>query len=241
MKPIIGITTYIRKGSFRSYSQVGYEYIDKIERSGGIPLEIPILQDFTIETLNHLMDSFDGIIFSGGANIDSLWYGEEPLEKLSIETELRNNFERALFFVAKKKKVPILGICRGSQLINVLQGGSLFQNIDMQMNTEINHEGVDKKIEEKQHIVYLEKDSLLAKISNKSEISVNSFHVQCIKQLGENLKVTAKSEDSVPEAIEYGGDFFMQGVQWHPEALDDNLPLFKEFVNICSFDKYGNM
>ena len=133
------------------------------------------------------MDSFDGIIFSGGANIESLWYGEEPLEKLSIETELRNNFERALFSVAKKKKVPILGICRGSQLINVLECGSLFQNIDKQMNTEINHEGVDKKIEEKQHIVYLEKDSLFAKISNKSEISVNSFHVQCIKQLGEKI------------------------------------------------------
>jgi len=237
MKPIIGITTYIRKGSFRSYSQVGYEYIDKIEKSGGIPLEIPILQDFTIETLNHLMDSFDGIIFSGGANIDSLWYGEEPLEKLSIETELRNNFERALFSVAKKKKVPILGICRGSQLINVLQGGSLFQNIDIQMDTEIDHEGVDKKIGEKQHVVYLNKDSFLANISNKSKISVNSFHVQCIKKLGENLKVTAKSEDGIAEAIEYEGDFFMHGVQWHPEALEDQLPLFKEFVNVCSINK----
>jgi putative glutamine amidotransferase len=233
MKPVIGITTYINKDLFRSYSRVGYEYIDKIEKSGGIPLEIPILQDFTIELLSHLMDSFDGIIFSGGGNIDSLWYGEQPLEKQSIETELRNRFERALFFVAKEKKVPILGICRGSQLINILQGGSLFQNIDIQMNTEIDHEGVDKKIEEKQHIVYLEKDSLLAKIFNKSEISVNSFHVQCIKQLGENLKVTAKSEDGIPEAIEYEGDFFMQGVQWHPEALDDQLPLFKEFVNVC--------
>ncbi|BCZ46547.1 gamma-glutamyl-gamma-aminobutyrate hydrolase [Clostridium gelidum] len=237
MKPIIGITTYIRKGSFRSYSQVGYEYIDKIEKSGGIPLEIPILQDFTIETLNHLMDSFDGIIFSGGANIDSLWYGEEPLEKLSIETELRNNFERALFSVAKKKKVPILGICRGSQLINVLQGGSLFQNIDIQMDTEIDHEGVDKKIEEKQHVVYLEKDSFLTKISNKSKISVNSFHVQCIKKLGENLRVTAKSEDGIAEAIEYEGGFFMHGVQWHPEGLEDQLPLFKEFVNVCSINK----
>lgn len=234
MKPIIGITTSIKKGPFRSYSQVGYEYIDKIEKSGGIPLEIPVLQDFTIETLNHLMNSFDGIIFSGGGNIDSLWYGEQPLEKQNIETELRNSFERALFFAAKEKKVPILGICRGSQLINVLQGGSLFQNIDMQMSTEIDHEGLDKKIEEKQHIVYLEKDSILAKIFNKSKISVNSFHVQCIKQLGENLKVTAKSEDGISEAIEYMGDFFMQGVQWHPEALDDQFPLFKEFVKVCS-------
>lgn len=237
MKPIIGITAAMKKESFRSYSQVGYEYIDKIEKAGGIPLEIPILKNFTIETLNDLIDSFDGIIFTGGANIDSLWYGEEPLEKQSIETEFRNRFEKALFFVAKEKKVPILGICRGSQLFNVLQGGSLFQNIDIQMDTEIDHEGVDKKIEEKQHVVYLEKDSFLAKISNKSKISVNSFHVQCIKKLGDNLKVTAKSEDGIPEAIEYEGDFFMHGVQWHPEALEDQLPLFKEFINVCSRNK----
>lgn len=237
MKPIIGITTYIKKGSFRSYSQVGYEYIDKVERAGGIPLEIPVLQHFTKETLIKLINSFDGIIFSGGANVDSIWYGELPLEKQSAETELRNNFEKALFFVAKEKKIPILGICRGSQLINVLQGGSLFQNIDMQMNTEINHEGIDKKIEEKQHSVSLEKGSFLAKISGKKKISVNSFHVQCIKELGDNLEITAKSEDGVPEAIEYRGDFFMKGVQWHPEALDDQLQLFSEFINVCSSKK----
>jgi putative glutamine amidotransferase len=233
MKPVIGITTYIKKDSFRDYSRVGYEYVDKIEKSEGIPLEIPILQDCTIETLNRLIDSIDGIVFTGGANVDSSWYGEEPLEEESAETELRNCFEKALFFAAKEKKIPILGICRGSQLINVLQGGSLFQNIDIQMDTEIDHSGKGKKIEEKQHVVRLEKGSRIAEIYNKEKISVNSFHVQCIKRLGENLKVTAKSEDGIPEAIEYEGDFFIEGVQWHPEAMDDQLPLFKEFVNIC--------
>lgn len=237
MKPIIGITTYIKKGSFRSYSRVGYEYIDKVEKSGGIPLGIPVLKEFTTETLTHLIDSFDGMIFTGGANIDSLWYDEKPLEKQSMESELRNRFEKALFLVAKEKKIPILGICRGNQLINVLQGGSLVQNIDKQMNTDINHEGVDKKIEEKLHSVSLEKGSFLAKISGKKRILVNSFHVQCIKELGENLKITAKSEDGVPEAIEYEGDFFMKGVQWHPEALEDQLEIFREFINVCSLKK----
>jgi len=237
MKPIIGITTYINKGSFRSYSRVGYEYIDKVEKSGGIPLGIPVLKDFTTETLTRLIDSFDGIIFTGGANIDSLWYDEKPFKKQSMESELRNRFEKALFLVAKEKKIPILGICRGNQLINVLQGGSLFQNIDKQMNTDINHEGVDKKIEEKLHSVSLEKGSFLAKISGEKRILVNSFHVQCIKELGENLKITAKSEDGVPEAIEYEGDFFMKGVQWHPEALEDQLQLFREFINVCSLKK----
>lgn len=234
MKPIIGITSSIKKETFRVYSNVGYEYIEKIEKAGGIPLEIPILINSTIETLDNLVESLDGIIFTGGDNIDSLWYGEQPLVEQCIETKLRNKFERALFFVAKNNEIPILGICRGSQLINVLQGGSLYQDISKQINTKIDHSGTGRKLEEKQHLVFLKKDSFLAGVYKKKELSVNSFHVQGIKELGENLKVTAKSEDGIPEAIEYKGDFFMQGVQWHPEGLDDNLPLFEEFVSICS-------
>lgn len=234
MKPVIGITSSIKKETFRVYSNVGYEYIEKVERAGGIPLEIPILVNSAIETLDNLVDSLDGIIFTGGDNIDSLWYGENPLVEQSIETKLRNEFERALFFVAKNRRIPILGICRGSQLINVLQGGSLYQDISKQINTKIDHSGVGRKLEEKQHLVFLRKDSFLTRVYKKNELSVNSFHVQGIKELGENLKVTAKSEDGIPEAIEYKGDFFMQGVQWHPEGLDDNLPLFEEFVSICS-------
>ena len=100
MKPVIGITTYIKKDIFRDYSRVGYEYVDKIEKSGGIPIQIPILQDVTSETLNRLLDSMDGIIFTGGANVDALWYGEQSFEEDSIETQLRNNFEKLLFFAA---------------------------------------------------------------------------------------------------------------------------------------------
>lgn len=234
MEPVIGITSSIKKEEFRAYSNVGYEYIDKIQKAEGIPLEIPVLINFSMETLNRLVDSLDGIIFTGGQNVDSLWYGEQPLIEQCIEAELRNKFERALFFAAKNKRLPILGICRGSQLINVLQGGSLVQDISKQINTKIDHSGVGRKLGEKQHFVYLEENSLIFKILRKRKISVNSFHVQCIKELGENLKVTAKSEDGIIEAIEYEGDFFMQGVQWHPEALEDQLSFFKEFVNICS-------
>lgn len=234
MKPVIGITSSIKKEAFRVYSNVGYEYMEKVEKAGGIPLDIPILINSTIETLDNLVESLDGIIFTGGDNIDSLWYGEKPLVEQCIETKLRNKFERALFFVARNNGIPILGICRGSQLINVLQGGSLYQDISKQINTNIDHSGAGRKLEEKQHLVFLKKDSFLERVYKKKELSVNSFHAQCIKELGENLKVTAKSEDGIPEAIEYKGDFFMQGVQWHPEGLEDHLPLFEKFVSICS-------
>ncbi|EKQ50193.1 MULTISPECIES: gamma-glutamyl-gamma-aminobutyrate hydrolase family protein [unclassified Clostridium] len=237
MKTIIGITSSIKKETFRIFSNVGYEYADKIHMAGGIPLEIPVLINVSIETLNRLVDYLDGIIFTGGDNIDPLWYGEQPLFEQCIETKLRNKFERALFFAAKNKRLPILGICRGSQLINVLQGGSLFQDIKTQVNTKIDHSGAGLKLEEKQHFVYLEKNSLLTKIYNKEKISVNSFHIQCIKELGEDLKIAAKSEDGITEAVECKGDFFMQGVQWHPEGLEDQMPLFKEFVRVCSCKK----
>lgn len=233
-RPIIGITSSIRKDQIRKFLHVGYGYINNVERAGGIPIVLPVLKNLTSEAINNITDFIDGIIFTGGENVDSLWYGEEPLEKQSLEAKLRNNFEKALFFAAKSKRLPILGICRGNQLINVLQGGSLFQSIDKQLGTKIDHKGVGKKLSDKQHSVFLEKNSLIYKIYGKSCIGVNSFHSQCIKDLGRNLKITGKSEDGIPEAIEHVGEIFMLGVQWHPELLDDHCKLFKEFIDICS-------
>lgn len=236
MKPVIGITSYIRKDVFRNYSQVGYEYIEKIEKANGIPMILPVLQKYDEEELEKLIDSVDGIIFTGGCNVESRWYGEKPLGEKTREDDLRNYFERDLFKAAKEKKKPILGVCRGCQLINVMQGGSLVQNIDSQLNTRVYHKGACcKKINEKLHKVTLSEDSLLKNIYNKKEVKVNSFHEQCIKNIGTNLKIVAKCcEDGVIEGVEYEGDFYMAGVQWHPEGMEDELKLFEEFVQICS-------
>ncbi|MDO5516662.1 MAG: gamma-glutamyl-gamma-aminobutyrate hydrolase family protein [Clostridium sp.] len=234
MKPIIGITSYIKKDVFRSYMQVGYEYVDKIQRAGGIPLVVPVLQKYDIEELNKIIDYVDGIIFTGGCNVDSSWYGEKSIDEQSEEDNLRNEFERDLFIAAKKMKKPILGICRGCQLINVLQDGSLIQNIDDEVDTRIHHRESGQTIYEKGHEVCLENDSSIKEIYNEDKIYVNSFHEQCIKKLGENLRITAKCfADGVPEAIEYEGDFYMIGIQWHPEALEDQMELFKKFVQVC--------
>lgn len=235
MKPIIGITSYIIKDVFRNYSQVGYEYIDKIEKANGIPIILPVLQQYNEEELNKLIEGVDGIIFTGGCNVESKWYGEKSLKKEAKENDLRNKFERDLFFAAKKKKKPILGVCRGCQLINVLQGGSLVQSIDSEMNTEVYHKGTGHRIDEKLHKVTLCENSLLKDIYNEKEVQVNSFHEQCIKRIGSNLRVAAKCcDDGVIEGVEYEGDFYMAGVQWHPEGMEDQLRLFREFVQICS-------
>ncbi len=235
MKPIIGITSYIIKDVFRNYSQVGYEYIDKIEKANGIPIILPVLQKYNEEELNRLIESVDGIIFTGGCNVESKWYGEKSLKKEAKEDDLRNKFERDLFLAAKKKKKPILGVCRGCQLINVLQGGSLVQSIDSELNTRVHHKGTGHRIDEKLHKVRLCANSFLKDIYNENEVQVNSFHEQCIKRIGSDLRIAAKCcEDGVIEGVEYEGDFYMAGVQWHPEGMEDQLQLFHEFVEICS-------
>lgn len=237
MKPVIGITSYIKKDVFRNYSQVGYEYIDKIEKANGIPMIIPVLQKYDEKELNKIIDFIDGIIFTGGCNVESQWYGEKPLKEEPKEDLLRNHFERDLFLAAKKRKKPILGVCRGCQLINVMQGGSLVQNIDNQLKTEVYHKGTGCKIDEKIHKVTLCGNYLLKDVYNEGEVQVNSFHEQCIKKVGPDLKVAAKCcEDGVIEGVEYEGDFYMTGVQWHPEGMEDEkqFKLFEEFVEICS-------
>lgn len=235
MKPVIGITSYIIKDVFRNYSQVGYEYIEKVEKANGIPMILPVLQEYDEDELNKFIDCVNGIIFTGGCNLKSQWYGEKPLENETEEDILRNRFEKDLFLAAKNKKKPILGICRGCQLINVMQGGSLIQNIESQLNTVVYHKGTGCRMSEKLHKVILIDDSHLKSIYKDREFQVNSFHEQCIKQIGTDLKIIAKCcEDGVIEGIEYEGDFYMIGIQWHPEGMDDQLKLFQEFVKTCS-------
>ncbi|NME82693.1 gamma-glutamyl-gamma-aminobutyrate hydrolase family protein [Clostridium sp. SM-530-WT-3G] len=234
MKPVIGITSYIKKDVFRSFSQVGYEYIDKIEKAGGIPLILPVLQKYGLEELDKIVYHVDGIVFTGGSNINSSWYGEDSVEEQNEEDNIRDKFEKDLFITAKRNKKPMLGICRGCQLINVMQNGSLIQKIDNEINTNVCHKGKGQKIYDMEHEVCFDKDSDLKKIYNSDKILVNSFHEQCIKHLGENLKITARCcEDGIPEAIEYQGDFYMIGIQWHPEAFEDQMKLFNKFVETC--------
>ncbi len=235
MKPVIGITSYIRKDIFRNYSQVGYEYIEKVEKSEGIPMILPVLQKYNEQDLEKIIDSVDGIIFTGGCNVEAGWYGEEPLAEESKEDGLRNYFERDLFKIAKRKKKPILGVCRGCQLINVMQGGSLVQNIGKQVKNSTYHYGKNCTLGKKLHKVIIADDSFLKDAYDQKEVQVNSFHEQCIKKIGNGLKVVAEcDEDGIIEGVEYEGDFYMAGVQWHPEGMEDQVKLFEEFIQICS-------
>ncbi|MGL5086892.1 MAG: gamma-glutamyl-gamma-aminobutyrate hydrolase family protein [Clostridium sp.] len=227
MKPIIGITTFSQEKNYKEYSAVSSKYADAVRMAGGIPFLIPITQDETL--IEDYIESLDGIILTGGDNINPLRYEEEAIIDLGEIHDNRDEFEIKLFLKALVKNVPVLGICRGLQIINVALGGKLYQDIETQISNSKNHMQEMHLQGTLSHNIDIDRKSKLFRILKNSSISVNSLHRQAIKTLGYGLSISAMSDDGIVEAIELKGRGFVLGVQWHPE----NLTLeYSAFVNI---------
>lgn len=235
MKPIIGITTFNEVRPKKIYSLVSNNYITSVQKAGGIPVLIPIGED--IENIKAYSNIVDGIIFTGGADVSPLSYDENPLRQVEYISEERDSFELKLFDEVYKKQIPILGICRGIQLINVALGGSLYQDINSQIPDSYGHLPKYTEVYNLYHSVEIEENSRLSNIFKTKELKVNSFHHQAVKKIGRNLKATAFSKDGIIEAIESINDKFLVAVQWHPEDLtvrhDEFIKLFETFINIA--------
>lgn len=182
---------------------------------------------------------FDGILFAGGEDVDPTLYGETKKYDNVNVNRARDEFERSLLHNALDRRLPILGICRGVQLINVDFGGTLYQDLGEDFVPEFEHQQVTAGRERSDltHTVTVtEPDSLLHQAVEGS-CRVNSLHHQAIKYLGRGLKVSAHSEDGLVEAVEAADDYpFLLAVQWHPEELTEHaeqLKIFKEFVASC--------
>lgn len=225
MKPIIGISSYEEnnKGQYN----LNTNYVDAVLDAGGIPVIIPIIRDE--EDAERYLDTIDGIIFSGGIDISPLNYHENPLKEINRMSSIRDNYEIMLFKKSYERKIPILGICRGCQLMNVSLGGKLYQDINSQVANSLGHSPRSMAGDEFFHSIKIEKDSNFYNIFGKEEIFVNSFHHQAIKELGKNLKAVSHADDGIIEAIEATDQRFMIGVQFHPEALQKK---HKEFLGI---------
>lgn len=219
MAPIIGITGNYRQET-NEYS-VRKEYISAIENAGGFPI-------FLTPT-SEIPTFLDGIVMSGGGDIDPVYYHEEPIPQCGKITPTRDRYELILSQFALESYIPILGICRGMQVLNVADGGTLHQDMYTQTNTKIMHEQKAPS-DHPVHNVTLEKDSVLYQIYNRKEIRVNSFHHQCVKTAGTGFRVIADCVDGAIEAIEHKNHPFAVGVQWHPEYLKEHDVLFKYFV-----------
>jgi len=220
--PLIGIA-----------SLTSEDYIRAVRESGGIPIVLPNT-DGSVARIDDYLALLDGLLMPGGADIPPSEYGEEPHETVELLDDARFHFEKALISAwMKKTDKPLLGICLGSQWINVASGGSLVQDIPSEFN--VNHRDTD-------HLVTIEPDSRLGRIFGATELEVNSWHHQAVRKLGDGLRVVAKSPDGIIEATETTDpDRFLIGVQWHPEKLmPDNTTqakLLEAFIEAAAAQK----
>lgn len=222
MRPIIGVTTFLSEQS--KYSTVSRNYIDSIYAAGGLPVNIPIISNES--NYDDYIDMLDGLLFTGGNDIAPYYFGENPVRELNSMSSIRDEYEFSLFKAAYEKNMPIFGICRGIQLINVAMDGSLYQDIYSQCPGTLGHSPEHTASDEFYHAVQIKVDTQLYEIFGEERIFTNSFHHQSVKQLGNNLIATAYSEDGIVEAIESTEDRFLLGVQWHPECMTKRHPMF---------------
>lgn len=225
MKPIIGITTF--ESEEVGYHRIKSNYMNSVFLAGGIPVNIPIILDES--NYDNYLDILDGIIFTGGIDVSPLTYNENPLKEINLISSIRDKYEMGLFKRAYERKLPILGICRGLQITNVVLGGSLYQDINVQVPGVLGHQPKGISNDEFYHSINIKKDTRLYNIFETEKIFVNSLHHQSIKELGKGLIISALSEDGIIEAIESTDDRFLMGVQFHPE---DFVKRYPEFLNI---------
>jgi putative glutamine amidotransferase len=231
--PLIGISAYCeqaRWGVWEAQAMVlPRRYADRVSAAGGIPVLLPPVPD-----IEDALARLDGLVLSGGGDIDPARYRAEPAPQLTSVREERDTAEFALFAAAMSRHLPVLGICRGLQVINVARGGSLHQHLPDVVGHD-GHAPVPGSFGT--HAVRVASGSRLAGILGHEEIdapiSAPTHHHQAVDRLGDGLVPTAWAEDDTIEAFELdaGGDGpFMVAVQWHPEAGDD-LSLFRALVS----------
>jgi putative glutamine amidotransferase len=196
----------------RVASLAGKNYSDAVALAGGLPFMVSNLSPALAEAY---CECADGVLFSGGGDVEPRLYGEQPHPRLGEVEHERDRFELALYRAARARGLPILGICRGIQLINVAEGGTLHQDLPSLPGT-ISHSQA-RRDSSLGHEVTLEPKSYLAEALGKASLWTNSFHHQAVDRLGQGLKITGRAQDDTVEVLENDGGSFVLGVQWHPE------------------------
>ncbi|AVK61592.1 gamma-glutamyl-gamma-aminobutyrate hydrolase [Lactobacillus sp. CBA3605] len=238
-KPIIGIApgvltvdSHMFPGRQRDY--VNRDYLQSVTANGGVPLILPVTADAAM--IQQYSQLIDGLLLCGGQDIDPLNYGEEPLAELGEIDPQRDQYEMALVRATHAAHKPVLGICRGLQLLNTLYGGTLYQDVaDMPAG-----EGTIKHMQAQLpaygiHHIQVAASSQLAAYLGQTKLTVNSFHHQTLNKIAPGFNVVATAPDQVVEAIEATTGGLQLGVQWHPEMMQPTNPvmsqLFAKFIN----------
>ena len=231
-RPTIGVTAAIEKVSYGAWNEVPAfisptSYARAVQRAGGRPvLLLPDPEDS--EDPDGVLDIIDALIVTGGAgDVNPVLYGEEPHPETGPVQEERDAYELALVRAAKDRQMPILGICRGMQVLNVAYGGGIEQHIPDVVGHEDHRHTLGTFAD---HVVELEPGSLAARAVGAERAPVKSHHHQGVKEIGAGLAVTARAEDETVEAIEDPSCPFVLGVLWHPEE-DEKSQLIKALVS----------
>lgn len=223
-RPVIGITTDIKDGSF----VIEDAYARAVAKAGGIPVLIPSLPE-SPGLLRETVSRIDGLLLPGSRDMDPRYYNEEPHPKLRPMSAERTETELIVLKESCERTIPVLGICGGMQLLNVFFGGSLYQDISSFLPDAVPHE------KGAVHDILIENGTLLHRVSGSSEFDVKSYHHQAVKDIGAGLRVSATAPDGIVEGIEATKPVYIVGVQWHPEREHSEFAdrIFESFVEEC--------
>lgn len=211
-------------------------YVRAIEKAGALPIILPYVKADEVSTV---LDQVSGLVLTGGGDFPTELYGASPHPAVQRIIPERDNFEFALARSALARTIPILGICRGMQILNVVAGGTIYPHTLDELTNAIDHRD-GTPLDQTVHEVHLERDTQLWRLCGKqsSSFRVNSGHHQAIKRLASEFVVSARAHDEVIEAIEAPGRPFVIGVQWHPECMYESEPacrrLIDNFAKACS-------
>jgi putative glutamine amidotransferase len=231
MRPVVGIT--LGDGGRPGFHAVREAYVRSVEQAGAVPVALPPVR---AEDVPALLDRLDGVLLSGGVDVDPVLFGQAPHPKLGKVDRRRDDFELALTREALRRDRPILAICRGHQVLNVAAGGTLIQDIPSTVKGAVDHDARGPRWR-RAHRVALAPASRLRGILGQDTMSVNSLHHQAVDRLGRGLVVSARSEDGVVEGLEEPTRRFVIAVQWHPESFwgrsESFQPLFDAHAEAC--------
>jgi putative glutamine amidotransferase len=234
MTPVVGITcsTLVLSG-MRGVPRFAlvHAYVDCVIRAGGLPLLLP---NAPPETALPYLDRLDGLVLSGGLDVDPVHYGQEPKPTLGKIDGMRDAFELEITRQAHAADVPILAICRGLQVLNVAFGGTLLQDVRTEVPGAVRHDQDAVRQDALAHAVEIEPNTRLHAVAGVVRARVNSFHHQAADRVADGLVVSARAADGVIEGLEDPSRGFCVSVQWHPERRPDDLltrALFQTFVD----------
>lgn len=225
MKPVIGIVFGEDPAlGVGSKCMLNSSYIQAVADAGGIPLPIPVTGDAS-RALDYI-DLLDGLLLPGGEDVTPWLFGEEPVPQVTYVMEDTDRMELEMLRLARERQLPVLGICRGIQLLAVAMGGRLYQDLPSQHPGGIAHKQSSATRSQLSHSAAVEPGSLLERLLGEEPLRVNSFHHQAVKEVPAGFRATVTAPDGIIEAME-SDDGTMLAVQWHPELLVERYPRFR--------------